>query len=109
VLAYLRLAPGGNLRHGLFAQGALQVGTVNTLALPLSAVRTDKPQPYVQLVRDSQVQHVDVTLGPRGDAAGVSMVAVTGVPEGSVVIDGTVGSLRSGTLVKTAAPTQGAK
>lgn len=109
VLAYLRLVPGANLRHGLFAQGALHVGTVNTLALPLSAVRTDKPQAYVQRVHDNQVQHVDVTLGPRGDAAGLSMVAVAGVPEGSVVIDGTVGSLRPGSLVKTAAPAQGAK
>ena len=107
VLAYLRLAPGANLRHGLFAQGALQVGTANTLALPLSAVRTDKPQPYVQLMRDSQVQHVDVTLGPRGDTAGVSMVAVAGVSEGSVVINGTMGSLRPGTLVKLATPAQG--
>lgn len=109
VLVYLTLAPGNNLRHGLFAQGALNIGKVRAVALPLSAVRTDKPQPYVQWVSNNQVQHVNVTLGARGEVAGVAMVAITGVPEGSVVIDGAVGSLRAGTLVKIAAPTQGAK
>lgn len=101
VLAYLALAADTHLRHGLFAQGSLNVGVVKTLALPLSAVRTDKPQPYVQLVSQNQVRHVNVTPGLRGDLAGVAMVAVTGVPEGSLVIDGSVGSLRVGTLVKT--------
>lgn len=103
VLVYLALAPNSHLRHGLFAQGTLNVGTAQAPALPLTAVRTDKPQPYVQLVRDNQVQHVNVTLGARGDVRGIAMVAVNGVPEGSVVIDGTVGSLRAGTPVKTTA------
>ncbi|MEY4138492.1 MAG: hypothetical protein RLZZ371_674 [Pseudomonadota bacterium] len=106
VLVYLALAPEANLRHGLFAQGSLTVGVTKTLALPLSAVRTDKPQPYVQMIKENQVLHVNVTPGLRGDLAGATMVAVTGLPEGSVVIDGSVGSLRAGTLVKTAAGTQ---
>ena len=108
VLVYLSLAPGANVRHGLFAQGSLQVGELTTLALPLSAVRTDKPQPYVQVVNHNQVQHVNVSLGTRGESGGTPMVAVTGVPEGSLVIDGNVGSLRAGTLVKTTAPGAGA-
>jgi hypothetical protein len=37
----------------------------------------------------------------RGNVADLAMVAVTGVPEGGVVIDGAVGSLRAGTLVST--------
>lgn len=107
VLAYLAIVREANLRHGLFAQGSLIVGSVKTLALPLSAVRTDKPQPYVQLVSQNQAQHVNVTLGARGDLAGLAMVAVTGVPEGSVVIDGSVGSLRAGTLINTTKPATG--
>ena len=99
MLVYLALAADANLRHGLFAQGDLNVGTVTTLALPLSAVRTDKPQPYVQMIQQNQVQHANVTLGVRGNLADLTMVAVTGVAEGSVVIDGAVGSLRVGTLV----------
>jgi RND family efflux transporter MFP subunit len=109
VLAYLAIAPGANIRHGLFAQGSLQVGELTTLALPLSAVRTDKPQPYVQVVSQNLVQHVNVTLGTRGEAGGVQVVAFTGVPLGSVVIDGNVGSLRAGTLVKTITPVAGAQ
>jgi RND family efflux transporter MFP subunit len=101
VLIYLALQPDANLRHGLFAQGSLNVGALTTLALPLSAVRTDKPQPYVQLVSQNRVQHANVALGARGKLADLAMVAVTGVAEGSVVIDGAVGSLRVGTLVKT--------
>lgn len=101
VLVYLALKPDASLRHGLFAQGSLNVGAVTSLALPLSAVRTDKPQPYVQLVSQNQVQHANVTLGVRGKLADLPMVAVTGVAEGSVVIDSSVGSLRVGTLVKT--------
>jgi RND family efflux transporter MFP subunit len=107
VVVYLAVAPAPGLRHGLFAQGGLKVGAVKTLALPLSAVRTDKPQPYVQLINQNQVQHVNVALGARGEAADVAMVAVTGVPEGALVIDGSVGSLRAGTLVKQAASASG--
>jgi hypothetical protein len=62
-------------------------------------VRTDKPQAYVPVVNQNQVQHANVTLGLRGNLADLAMVAVTGVAEGSVVIDGAVGSLRVGTLV----------
>jgi RND family efflux transporter MFP subunit len=101
VLIYLSLAPDSNWRHGLFVQGSLNVGVVNALALPVSAVRTDKPQPYVQLVSKNQVAHVNVTLGARGLFDDLAVVAVTGVPEGSMVIDGAVGSLRVGTLVST--------
>ncbi|MDO8320639.1 efflux RND transporter periplasmic adaptor subunit [Rhodoferax sp.] len=101
VLVYLTLEPDAKVRHGLFAQGSLNVGALTTLALPLSAVRTDKPQPYVQLVNQSQVQYANVTLGVRGSLADLPMVAVTGVPEGSMVIDSSVGSLRVGTLVTT--------
>ncbi len=103
VLVYLTINPDANMRHGLFAQGNLHVGALTTLALPLSAVRTDKPQPYVQVVRQNQVQHVNVLPGVRGNVADVAMVAVTGVPEGTLIIDGAVGSLRVGTMVTTTA------
>jgi hypothetical protein len=102
-LIYLKVAPNANVRHGLFAQGSLQVGKVTTLALPVNAVRTDKPQPYVQIVNQGQVQHVNVTLGARGEANGIAVVAVTGVPVNSVVLHGGVGSLRAGTPVQVAA------
>ena len=103
VQVYLALAPNSQLRHGLFAQGHLSLGTITTMALPLSAVRTDKPQPYVQVLTKGEVQHVPVTLSQRGTFQNQAMVAVTGLPEGSTVIDGSVGTIRAGTLVKSAA------
>lgn len=102
VRIYLALAPSSQLRHGLFAQGHLNLGATTTLALPLSAVRNDKPQPYVQVLSKGQVQHVPVVVGERGTFQNQVMVAVTGLPEGSVVIDGRVGAMRDGTRVKSA-------
>lgn len=102
LLVYLALAPNTPLRHGMFAQGKLHVGSTQALALPLTAVRTDKPQPYVQLIAQGKVVHAPVTIGVRGEFEGQTMVAVSGVTEGSQVIAGQVGSLRAGTLVQVA-------
>lgn len=100
VLAYLALADTTGLRQGLFAQGTLAVGRTTALAVPLAAVRTDKPAPYVQVVEDGKVAHKAVQPGARGDAGGETWVAVTGVADGATVIRGHVGPLREGTIVK---------
>ena len=100
VLAYLSLSDTAGLRQGLFAQGTVAIGRTSALALPLSAVRTDKPAPYVQVVQDDKVAHVPVETGARGEADKDSWVAVTGLQAGAVVIRGHVGPLREGTAVK---------
>jgi len=100
VLAYLSLSDTAGLRQGLFAQGTVAIGRTSALALPLSAVRTDKPAPYVQVVQDEKVAHVPVETGARGEADKDSWVAVTGLQAGAVVIRGHVGPLREGTAVK---------
>ncbi|MFZ3129507.1 MAG: efflux RND transporter periplasmic adaptor subunit [Rhodoferax sp.] len=100
VLAYLAMDPAPGLRQGLFAQGTLGTGTTRTLAVPLTAVRTDKPQPYVQLLSNGQVVHQTVTLGARGESDGQSMVGIQGVAEGATVLSGSVGSIRAGTHAK---------
>lgn len=102
VLAYLALASSDGMRQGLFAQGTLGTGSVTTIAVPLSAVRTDKPQPYVQQVSNGQVVHQTVVTGTRGDFEGQTMVAIEGVAEGTQILTGGVGAVRAGTLVKTA-------
>ena len=102
VLAYLAVDASAGLRQGLFAQGTLATGQVKVLAVPLDAVRTDKPQPYVQIVADGKVVHARVTLGARGDYKGAAMVEVQGLPEGAAVLAGAVGALREGTLIKAA-------
>ncbi len=99
VLAYLSIDATQGLRQGMFAQGALATGTQRALAVPLSAVRTDKPQPYVQWVRDGKVVHQAVEMGARGTAADIEVVAVKGLPEGALVINGTVGTVIAGSPV----------
>jgi len=100
VLAYLALADTSGLRQGLFAQGTLATGSASSLAVPLAAVRTDKPSPYVQLVDDGRIRHQAVELGARGEAGKETWVAASGLPPGAVVVRGHVGALREGTLVK---------
>ena len=103
VLAYLAIEPNPGLRQGLFAQGILATGMTQAPAVPLSAVRTDKPQPYVQLISNGQVVHQTVVIGARGEFEGQTMVGIQGVAEGTTVLGGNVGSIRAGTLVKMAA------
>ncbi len=106
VLIYLSVEHHSTLRQGLFAQGTLSTGRTRSLAVPLSTVRTDRPQPYLQLLREGQVQHHTVTLGGRGESDGQILVAIDGVDEGAMVLSGNVGSIRAGTLVKRAAGTK---
>lgn len=104
VVAYLTLdkpGPGGPvLRQGLFAQGLLETDQVRSIALPLSAVRTDKPRPYVQVVEQATVRHRPVQVGQRGELNQSPWVAVQGVSEGAQVLQGAVGPLREGTAVR---------
>ena len=107
VLAYLRIDnPGGTalpLRQGLFAQGSLGTASAPLLALPLNAVRTDKPAPYVQAVVNGQVVHKAVELGVRGNSISTGsemLVAIQGLAEGTLVIRGEIGALREGTQVR---------
>ncbi|MCX7247675.1 MAG: efflux RND transporter periplasmic adaptor subunit [Burkholderiales bacterium] len=100
VIAYLAVDSAPGLRQGLFAQGTLGTGRLQTLAVPLNAVRTDKPQPYVQWVDKQQVRHQTVELGARGEIDAQVMVAIKGVSEGAKVVSGSVGALRDGTPIK---------
>jgi RND family efflux transporter MFP subunit len=100
VLAYLAIADTAGLRQGLFAQGTVATGTASAVAVPLPAVRTDKPTPYVQVVEDNRIVHKPVTPGARGEADKETWVGVTGLNAGAVVVRGHVGPLREGTAVK---------
>jgi RND family efflux transporter MFP subunit len=104
VIAYLAIADATGLRQGLFAQGTLATGRTSALGVPLAAVRTDKPAPYVQLVENDKVVHRNVELGARGESGKETMVAVKGIAPGSVVISGSVGTLREGTAVRFTQP-----
>jgi RND family efflux transporter MFP subunit len=108
VLAYLAISDPSGLRQGLFAQGTLATGSSTALAVPLAAVRTDKPAPYVQVVEGGKVVHKSVVPGARGVVDKESWVAVSGIAAGATVIQGHVGALREGTAVKFTAASAGA-
>lgn len=100
VLVYLAVEPLEGLRQGLFAQGTLSTGQTRQLAVPLSAVRTDKPSPYVQTVDGGAVAHRSVTPGVRGDLDGETWVGVQGLAAGTTVLRGHVGAIREGATVR---------
>ena len=104
VLIYLTVAAQPGLRQGLFAQGQLATETQRALAVPLNAVRTDKPLPYVQVVDGDRIAHRTVQTGVRGEVDGELWVAVQGVADGARVLRGAAGVVREGTQVKLAAP-----
>ena len=104
VLIYLTVAAQPGLRQGLFAQGQLATETQRALAVPLNAVRTDKPLPYVQVVKGDRIAHRTVQTGVSGEVDGELWVAVQGVADGVRVLRGAAGVVREGTQVKLAAP-----
>ena len=104
VLIYLTVAAQPGLRQGLFAQGQLATETQRALAVPLNAVRTDKPLPYVQVVEGDRIAHRTVQTGVRGQVDGELWVAVQGVADGARLLRGAAGVVREGTQVKLAAP-----
>ena len=111
VLVYLRVPAGAGMRQGLFAQGHIVTGQVNALAVPLSAVRNDKPQPYIQTVTDGKIAHVPVVLGRQGLLDGEPMLVIDGValaPVGTTLLRVQAGLIREGTAVTLTGPTAAA-
>jgi hypothetical protein len=112
VLVYFSIANAANLRQGLFAQGSLGTAKVSALTVPLSAVRNDKPTPYVQVLEGNVIKHVAVEMAQRGEVVNTTansvnasertetVVAVKGIAENTQVLVGSLGALREGTVTK---------
>lgn len=100
VLVYLQLQTTSGLRQGMYGQGELQLSQIQGVAVPLEAVRTDKPQPYVQVVDKDRVMHQSVTLGTRGYLSGAGQtgtwVVVNGLALNTQVLPAKMGALREG-------------
>ena len=100
VVIYLGVQGQAGLRHGAFAQGELGTQTVQALAVPLSAVRTDKPQPYVQVVQEGKVAHISIKPGARAQEDGQTWTSVEGLNEGAQVLLASAGAVTEGTTVQ---------
>jgi RND family efflux transporter MFP subunit len=103
VLVYLRLSAVPGMRQGLFARGEIVAGTIEAPVVPVSAIRNDRPEPYVQLLRDGTVKHVTLVPAPSGSVDGVPHQAVPMLAEGDTVLAATAGAIRDGTRVEAAA------
>ncbi|MFM7330387.1 MAG: efflux RND transporter periplasmic adaptor subunit [Brachymonas sp.] len=99
VLVYLSVAALPGLRQGLFAQGMLDTVKETALAVPLSAVRTDKPQPYLQVIVNGRIKHQTVEMGGRGEAQGMTMIAIKNIASGAMITPASAGNLRENTQV----------
>lgn len=109
VVAYLALNGQSGLRHGAFSQGVVELERATVLAVPASAVRQDKPQPYVLKLAAGRVQAVPLAPGRSGLAGGQEVVeAVSATPgalaEGDLLLAGTVGLVAEGTAVRLPPP-----
>ena len=104
ILVYLGVKGREGLRQGQFAQGSLGTESLQVMAVPVNSVRTDKPQPYVQVVQDGLVRHITVRTGERSEGEQQNLVAVTDVSEGAQVLSGSVGAVREGVQVKFTVP-----
>ena len=113
VLIYLGLQSHPLLRQGVFVQGSLGTQKVQAIVVPLESVRSDKTKPYVQIIRDDKVMHIQVELGAKGEANGQAVMALKEIEEGALFLAPSAGAVRDGTLVtrtpKTPTFTTGAK
>lgn len=113
IRAYLQLTGSAGLRQGLFAQGQISVSEAKGLAVPLSAIRNDRPSPYVFKVLDGRIAMQAVELGDKGplnqEQGGETWVLVRGLQAGDAILAATVGTVREGLKVtsrtKAQAPT----
>ena len=104
VLVYLGIQGHPALRHGVFVQGSLGTQQIQSVAIPIDSVRTDKSAPYAQVVQEGKVVHVKINLGAKGEVNGKTLMAVPDMTEGTLVLTSNAGAVREGTLVKL--PTQ---
>lgn len=102
VPVYLQLEPHPDapLRPGMYVEGFIQTDNTQALAVPLHAVRTDQPLPYVQSVINGVVQHTPVQLGAQSVGEAQTWVAVQGLQAGQQLLSGQVGGIPAGTRVQ---------
>lgn len=104
VSVYLSLQPHPALRHGLFGRGAITLDERQALSLPPSAVRLDKPQPYVLALEGNKVREKAVRTGTTGRAGDDERVEILqGLSAGDRVLAGAAGAVPDGTAWKASA------
>ena len=97
VLAYLSVQPHPALRQGLFARGTIALPERPAVTLPPSAVRIDRPQPYVLRLQGERIVAQPVRTGERGRTAGGERLEIfDGLKPGDRVLAGSVSGVAEG-------------
>ena len=94
---------GGRLVAGLFAEGRVVSASSTGLVVPLNAVNTAGPTPFVLRAADGKVEKVDVTLGLR-DTRTERVEVISGLKEGDVLLRGAAQGITPGTPVQYEVP-----
>lgn len=89
----IRLPGSSGLRPGMFAEATLALGRVDSLSIPLQAVRGEDPESFVFVLDGTTARRRDVVVSERRD--GQALVA-QGVRSGEEVIVEGGGFLRDG-------------
>lgn len=98
VAVYLAIDSQPGLRQGLFARGRILLDERQAVALPPSAVRSDRALPYVLALEGEQIVARTVRTGTRGRTGSQDAVEVLeGLAPGARVLAGSVGAVAEGT------------
>jgi len=90
---------GGRLVAGLFAEGRVVSQSAEGLVVPINAVNTTGPTPWVLRVTNDKTERVEVMLGLR-DPRTEQMLVTSGVSEGDTVLRGAAQGIAAGTAVQ---------
>ncbi len=98
ISVFLSLSANPGLRQGLFASAAMPLQSRQVLWVPETAIRQDRPRPYVWLLQGQQIAERSVVLGQRGQVQGQDAWEVTqGLQSGERLLAGRVGGVSEGT------------
>jgi RND family efflux transporter MFP subunit len=94
---------GGRLVAGLYAEGRVISQTAEGLVVPVNAVNTAGPKPWVLRVAGGRTERVDVQLGLL-DARTERVQIASGVNEGDTLLRGAAQGITPGTPVTVSVP-----
>ena len=92
---------GGRLVAGLFAEGRVIAESADGFVVPVNAVNTRGPKPWVVRVTNGRAEKVDVELG-LVDHRTERLQIVSGVNEGDILLRGSAQGITPGTPVNVA-------
>ena len=95
--------PAGRLVAGLYAEGRVVTESADALVVPMNAVNTSEPAPWVLRAVNGKTEKVGVELGLR-DERTERVAILSGVNDGDLLLRGAAQGITPGAAVQVAAP-----